>query len=231
MSLDEYMNSQQTENISKYWKEIQEEEDEANREYSKVIKVGSEGFETIFGSNEIEIRPQGSAELTFGVNSSKTNNPSIPERQRRITTFNFDQKIQLNVVGNIGTRMKLNVNYNTESTFDFENQMKLQYTGDEDQIIQGIELGNVSLPLTGSLIQGSSSLFGAKISTKWGHLRNTTVFSQQKGERKEITVQGGAQTQNFDITADSYEANRHYFLSGMVPREYDRALSSLACSK
>lgn len=227
MTLEEYMNSQQTENISKYWKEIQEEEDEANREYSKVIKIGSEGFESIFGSNEIEIRPQGSAELTFGVNSSKTNNPRIPERQRRITTFNFDQKIQLNVVGNIGTRMKLNVNYNTESTFDFENQMKLQYTGDEDQIIQGIELGNVSLPLTGSLIQGSSSLFGAKISTKWGHLRNTTVFSQQKGERKEITVQGGAQTQNFDITADSYEANRHYFLSSWFREEYDKALASL----
>jgi hypothetical protein len=150
MTLEEYMESQQSENISSYWKEIQEEEDEANREYSKVIKIGSEGFENIFGSNEIEIRPQGSAELTFGVNSSKTDNPRIPERQRRITTFNFDQKIQLNVVGNIGTRMKLNVNYNTESTFDFENQMKLQYTGDEDQIIQGIELGNVSLPLSGS---------------------------------------------------------------------------------
>lgn len=227
MSLDEYMNTQSTDNISEYWREIQEEEDEANREYSKIIKVGSEGFESIFGSNEIEIRPQGSAELTFGINSSKTNNPRIPERQRRITTFNFDQKIQLNVVGNIGTRMKLNVNYNTESTFDFENQMKLQYTGDEDQIIQGIELGNVSLPLTGSLIQGSSSLFGAKISTKWGHLRNTTVFSQQRGERKDITIQGGAQTTNFDIAADAYEANRHYFLSSWFREQYDQSLQSL----
>ncbi|MFM7727848.1 MAG: cell surface protein SprA, partial [Flavobacteriales bacterium] len=227
MTLEEYMNSQQTENVSSYWKEIQQEEDEANREYSKTIKIGSEGFENIFGSNEIEIRPQGSAELTFGVNSSKTDNPRIPERQRRITTFNFDQKIQLNVVGNIGTRMKLNVNYNTESTFDFENQMKLQYTGDEDQILQGIEMGNVSLPLSGSLIQGSSSLFGAKISTKWGHLRNTTVASQQRGERKEITIQGGAQSTNFDITADNYEANRHYFLSSWFRNEYDRAMASL----
>ena len=227
MTLEEYMESQETENVSSYWKEIQEEEDEANREYSKVIKVGSEGFENIFGSNEIEIRPQGSAELTFGVNSSKTDNPRIPERQRRITTFNFDQKIQLNVVGNIGTRMKLNVNYNTESTFDFENQMKLQYTGDEDQIIQGIELGNVSLPLSGSLIQGSSSLFGAKVSTKWGRLRNTTVVSQQRGERKEITIQGGAQSTNYDITADNYEANRHYFLSSWFREEYDRAMASL----
>jgi len=227
MSLEEYMDYKMNANVSEYWREIQKEEDEASKEFSRIIKVGGEGFKNIFGSDEIEIRPQGSAELTFGINSSKTNNPRIPERQRRITTFNFDQRIQLNVVGNIGTRLKLNVNYNTESTFDFENQMKLEYTGDEDQIIQKIELGNVSMPIQGSLIQGSSSLFGAKFATKWGRLRNTTVFSQQKGERKEITVQGGAQTQKFDITADNYEANRHYFLSGWFRGEYDRAMGSL----
>lgn len=227
MTLDEYMDRGMTGNISEYWKEIQKEEDEASRDFNKIIKVGGDAFEGIFGSNEIEIRPQGSAELTFGVNISKTDNPRIPIRQRRLTTFDFDQKIQLNVVGNIGTRMKLGVNYNTESTFDFENQMKLEYTGDEDQIIQKIELGNVSLPLTGQLIQGSSSLFGAKVATKWGHLRNTTVFSQQKGERKEINIQGGAQTQNFDIPVDNYESNRHFFLSGWFRGKYDQAMASL----
>jgi hypothetical protein len=118
---------------------------------------------------------------------SKVDNPRIPERQRKVTTFNFDQKIQLNVTGNIGTRMKLNVNYNTESQFDFENQMKLQYTGDEDQIVKKIELGTVQMPLSGSLIQGSSSLFGAKIETQWGKLKNTTVLSQQKGERNVLS--------------------------------------------
>ncbi|MFM7105630.1 MAG: hypothetical protein ACKOW8_08910, partial [Flavobacteriales bacterium] len=45
MTLEEYMNTQSTKNISEYWREIQEEEDEASREYSKIIKVGSETFE------------------------------------------------------------------------------------------------------------------------------------------------------------------------------------------
>ena len=227
MTLDEFLDFQLNSNVTEYWKEIKEEEDAAKREFAPIIKVGGEGFENIFGSNEIEIRPQGSAELTFGMNISKTDNPRIPENQRRISTFNFDQKIQLNVVGNIGTKMKLNVNYNTESTFEFENQMKLEYTGDEDQIVRKIELGNVSLPLKGSLIQGSSSLFGAKVETQWGRLKNTTVFSQQKGERKEVTVQGGAQTQAFEITGDNYEANRHYFLSSWFRAQYDQALASL----
>lgn len=227
MTLDEFLDFNLENNLNEYWNEIKEDEAAASREFAPIIKVGGEGFENIFGSNEIEIRPQGSAELTFGVNTSKTDNPRIPERQRRITTFNFDQKIQLNVIGNIGTKMKINVNYNTESTFDFENQMKLAYTGDEDQIIRKIELGNVNLPLQGSLIQGSASLFGAKIETQWGRMKNTTVFSQQKGERREITVQGGAQTQNFEITGDNYEANRHFFLSGWFRDQYDRSLASL----
>jgi len=227
MTLEEYLNNDMDDNIYEYWNEIQEEEDAAERDFAPTIKIESEGFKKIFGGDQIEIRPQGSAEITFGLNISKTDNPRIPEKQRRITTFDFDQKIQLNVVGKIGTAMELNVNYNTESTFDFENQMKLQYTGDEDQIIQKIELGNVQLPLKGTLIQGSQSLFGAKLETRWGRLRNTTVFSQQKGERKEIDVQGGAQTQKFEITADNYEANRHYFLSGWFRDQYDNALTSL----
>lgn len=227
MTLEEYLDFNLANNISEFWIQQQQTDAEKAKEFAPFIKVGGQGFENIFGSNEIEIRPQGSAELTFGVNISKTENPRIPERQRRVTTFDFDQKIQLNVVGNIGTKLKLNVNYNTESTFEFENQMKLEYTGDEDQIIKKIELGNVSLPLKGSLIQGSSGLFGGKIETQWGRLRNTTVFSQQKSERKNITVQGGAQTQQFEISGDNYEANRHYFLSGYFRDTYDQALSSL----
>ena len=133
----------------------------------------------------------------------------------------------MNVIGNIGTKMKLKVNYNTESTFEFENNMKVEYTGDEDQIMRKIELGTVALPLTGTLMPGSLGLFGAKVETQWGKLKNTTILTQQKGERKEITVQGGAQTTRFDIAADNYEANRHYFLSGYFRDNYDNALASL----
>ncbi|MEY3399117.1 MAG: cell surface protein SprA, partial [Bacteroidota bacterium] len=223
MTLDEYLEYNMSDNVSEYWQHIQEEESEASREYKLVIPIGDKDS----GFGNIEIKPQGSAELTFGVNISNTENPRIPERQRRITTFNFDQKIQLNVQGKIGNFINLNVNYNTESTFDFENQMKLEYSGNEDQIIRKVELGNVSMPLKGTLIQGSSSLFGAKIETQWGKLKNTTVMSQQKGERNEINVQGGAQTQNFVITGDNYEQNRHYFLSNWFRDQYDAALASL----
>jgi len=109
-----------------------------------------------------------------------TENLPIPERMRKVPTFDFNQKIQMNVMGKIGTRMEMRVNYNTEATFDYENKMNLGYTGDEDQIIKKIEAGNVSLPLNGSLITGGSNLFGVKAEMQFGKLNVTTIFSQNK---------------------------------------------------
>jgi cell surface protein SprA len=227
LTLDEYLNFDMEGNLTEYWNELQVEDDEAERAFAPKLTVDSKLFETIFGSNEIEIKPQGSAELTFGVNISNTENPRIPERQRRITTFDFDQRIQLNIGGKIGDKIDLGTNYNTEALFDFENQMNIGFQGEEDDILKNFEAGHISMPLPGTLITGSQSLFGVKLETQWGRLYNTTVFSQQKGERKEIEVEGGAQTQEFDIRADDYEANRHYFLSQYFLDAYDEAMRSL----
>ncbi|MGB0422757.1 MAG: cell surface protein SprA, partial [Flavobacteriales bacterium] len=226
-TLDEYLELNKDQNISEYWNKLQDDEDAEDKAFEPKLTVKGEFFDRVFGGNEILIKPQGSAELTFGINVSKTDNPRIPLRQRTITTFDFRQRIQLNVTASIGTKMQINSQYNTEATFDFENQFKVEYTGEEDEIIKKIEAGNVSLPLRGTLISGSTSLFGLKMETQFGKLRNTTVFSQQKGERKEISVEGGAQTQTFDLRADNYEANKHYFLSNWFRDQYDRALESL----
>jgi cell surface protein SprA len=233
MTSDEFLDYSLDDIIKSNWQDFvqssntEDQQDNNPNPFRPTLDIESKLFNDIFGSNKIEIRPQGSAELTFGVNYSKTENPRISVRQQRNTVFDFDQKIQLNLIGNIGDKMKLQFDYNTESSFDFENQMKLEYTGKEDEIIQKIEAGNVTLPLSGSLISGSQSLFGIKAQTKWGKLTSTTILSQEKGERKEINVEGGAQTQDFEITGDDYEANRHYFLSNYFRDQYDDAMSDL----
>jgi cell surface protein SprA len=234
MSNDEFMDYSFEDILQQNWHEMVTEQNESeqdeNSEFKTIapsLKVESEIFDRIFGGNTIDIRPQGSAELSFGINRSKTENPRIPERQRSITTFDFDQQIQLNLLGSIGDKMKLNFNYNTEASFDFENKIKLQFEGKEDEIIQNIEAGDVSLPLSGSLITGSQTLFGIKTKLRFGKLNVTSVFSQERGQRKEINVSGGAQTQNFSIGIDDYEANRHYFVNHYFKEKYDQALKSL----
>ncbi len=191
------------------------------------IQVGGETFDKIFGSNVINIIPQGSAELIFGINISRTENPTLSEKLRTIPTFDFKEKIQMNVTGTIGDKMELGVNYNTDAMFEFENRTKLQYSGKEDEILKKIEAGDVTLPLTGTLITGSYSLFGLKTEMQFGKLTVTTVLSQQKGESSVIQVEGGAQQTEFDIFVDDYEANRHFFLSQFFRDIYDDALKNL----
>ncbi len=191
------------------------------------IEVGGETFDKIFGSNVINIVPQGSAELIFGLNISHTENPTLSERLRTIPTFDFQEKIQMNVTGTIGDKMQLGINYNTEAMFEFENRTKLEYSGKEDEIIKKIEAGDVTLPLNGTLITGSYSLFGLKSELQFGKLTMTTVFSQQKGESSVVEVKGGSQLTDYVITADDYEANRHFFLSQHFKDNFDGALENL----
>ena len=191
------------------------------------IEIGGETFDKIFGSNVINIIPQGSAELIFGINISRTENPTLSEKLRTIPTFDFKEKIQMNVTGTIGDKIQLGVNYNTDAMFEFENRTKLQYAGKEDEILKKVEAGDVTLPLTGTLITGSYSLFGLKTEMQFGKMTVTTVLSQQKGESSVINVEGGAQRTQFEMFADEYESNRHFFLSQYFRDNYDESLKNL----
>lgn len=190
------------------------------------VKINSRVFEKMFGGTTIDIQPRGEAELTFLGRVNKNENPLFNERQRSQSNFDFNQRIQMDVVGNIGTKMKVKMNYNTEAQFDFENQVKLDYTGGADDIIKKIEAGNVSLPLNGSLIRGTQALFGVKTQLQFGKLDVSAVFSQQRSQSRELQINNGAQQNDFSISGSEYEANKHYFLAKYFRDNYNRALSN-----
>ncbi|MFT6815546.1 MAG: cell surface protein SprA [Sphingobacteriales bacterium] len=227
MSFEQYADYEAEQAKRDYWKERSNADRLLSGGSGPQLPIKSDAFDRIFGGSSVNIRPQGFAELTFGVQTRVNNNPALNERSRKITNFDFDQSIQMNVVGNIGDKLKLITNYNTEASFDFENQVKIEYTGYEDEIIKKIEAGNVSLPLSGTLIQGSQSLFGVKTELQFGKLRVTAVATQEKSDRKEITIKGGAQTQDFEIAGDQYDVNRHYFLSHYFRDNYEQSLQNL----
>ena len=233
MSFEEFQDYNADQAVRDYWREKAATQSESQRKpLIPKLNIKSKLFETIFCGSTVEIRPQGSAELIFGVNVSKIDNPALPENQKTNTTFNFDQSIQLNVTGKIGDAMTLGVNYNTDATFDFENEMKLKWEAcDDDGILRSIEAGNVSLPLTGSLITGSQNLFGVKTKLQFGRLTVTGIFSQQKSESNSVETEGGAQITQFEVKADEYEVNRHFFLSQFFRDGYDTWLEDLPLVK
>ncbi|MBA2613886.1 MAG: cell surface protein SprA [Bacteroidetes bacterium] len=230
MSMKEYQDYQFKKSMRDYWRSRVAADDLNEKPRKGMIpklQVNSELFDRIFGGNTVDIKPTGTAELIFGLNRNKNFNPAIPQKQQKITNFDFNMRIQLNLIGKIGDKLKVTTNYNTEASFDWENQVKLDYTGYEDEIIKKIEAGNVTLPLNSTLISGSQTLFGVKTQLQFGKLTATTVFSQQRGKKQEVTVQGGAQTQNFQINGDNYEQNKHYFLGHYFRDNYDGWMSSL----
>ena len=100
-----------------------------------------------------------------------------------------------------------------ESTFDFQNLVKLEYTPDEDDIVRKIEVGNVSMPLNSSLIQGAQSLFGVKTELQFGKTTVTAIFSEQKSQSRSVVAQGGGTLEEFSLFIRDYDENRHFFLS------------------
>lgn len=228
LMFEDFWAEQNKQSEKDYWQKKQKENSSSGGDNGLLddVRVPGDAFENIFGSNKIEIKPQGSAELIFGVTSTKTENPTIRVQSQRVTAFDFDEKIQLNVTGKIGDKLQLGTSYNTEASFDFENQMKLQYEGKEDEIVKNIELGNVAMPLNSSLIQGSQSLFGIKSELQFGKLRVQSVVSQQKSETKTIELSGGVQTKEVYIAADDYEDNRHFFLAEYFVDNYNQSLSN-----
>lgn len=192
------------------------------------VNFATSALDRVFGPGGVQLRTQGSVQISTGVKTTKTDNPALSLPARRKTYLDFDQQIQANVQASVGTRLKFNMSYNTNSTFEFDNKnLKLSYEGEEDDIVKSIEAGNVSMTTGSSLIRGSSALFGIKSKLQFGRLTATALVSQQNSESKSVSTSGGVQTTPFTINADEYDANRHFFLSHWFRDNYDLFASKL----
>ncbi|MDF7821943.1 cell surface protein SprA [Runella sp. MFBS21] len=224
------------------------------------------GFDRVFGSNIVDFKPNGFVLLDFGVINQKNQDPNIPIRQRNQTNFLFNEQININFNGKIGDKLGMLTNFDTKSSFNFENQLKLDYrpgkanlpttpnvpgmgqTGvnglgqnstfgqgfgpqsyipENESIIQGVQAGNVNWQLPSQLIPGVQNLFGAKVDLRFGRLTATVVASQQRSRQQCITLRGGVQNRAFEIRADAYDENRHFFLGYFFRNNYERWLGNL----
>lgn len=185
-------------------------------------------LDRIFGPGGLSLRTRGSVQLKMGIRSNKTDNPALAVNSRRKTFFDFDQKIQATVNATLGERLRFDMTYNTDATFDFDSKnLKLAYEGNEDDILQSIEAGNVSMTTGSSLIRGASSLFGIKTKLQFGKLTATALVSQQNSESRSVNTRGGVQSTEFSIPINEYDQNRHFFLSQWFRENYDKFAANL----
>lgn len=190
--------------------------------------VATSAIDKIFGPGGVALKARGSVHVNMGVKSDYNNNPALGLGSRRHTYLDFDQKIQADITASVGDRLRFGMGYNTDATFDFDSKkINLKYEGTEDDIVKNIEAGNVSMTTGSSLIRGSSALFGIKSTLQFGRLTATALVSQQNSESRSLSTSRGAQTTKFTIRADSYDANRHFFLAQYFEQHYDEFASRL----
>ncbi|WP_315821095.1 cell surface protein SprA [Paraflavitalea speifideaquila] len=228
LTFDEFMQLQSRKMEAEYFKKRSNILSSLNKKLLKPkMSVTDNLFNRIFGNGKVEIRPQGEVNIIAGYQGQNIKNPALPERARKNGGFDFDMNANLSVIGNIGDKLKLPINYNTLANFDFDNQLKLDYTGTDDEIIKRIEAGNIAFSSKGSLIPGAQQLFGIKTQLQFGKLFVTGVLANQRSQRQSMGLQGGSSNMSFEFKANDYEENRHFLMAQYFRNNFNKAMSNL----
>lgn len=232
MSFEEFKALQDRKMLKGYWQDkarsIDGESTVSSRGIVPKIFI-SPILDRIFGGSYVELIPRGFVMLDFGGSFQRIYNPQLPIRQQRNGGFEFDQQINMSVVGKVGEKLAVSATFDNNNSFDFQNNMKIEYTGFKEDILKKLEIGNVSLPLNNTLIQGSQNLFGIKAQMQFGKLFVTSIASTQRGKVESINIPGGSngQGREFQFIASEYDESRHFFLGHYFRDNYERwALNS-----
>lgn len=187
---------------------------------------GSENstFSNIFGNNNVDLRINGQANVDFAFSQQVRSDGGLNTRPQFDPTLKQD--LRLGVTGTIGDKMRIDINWDTAREFDYENQLKLEYTGYEDEIIKRIIAGNVTLDNRSSLISGARNQFGIRTDMQIGGVNLSIVASQQKSNGAQKTIKGGASEVDFTVKPYEYEDNRHFFLGYYFRNHWETALAN-----
>ncbi|MEO7984773.1 MAG: cell surface protein SprA, partial [Bacteroidota bacterium] len=232
-SMDEFVRLQGRKDEEDYFKKRAAMLTNMNRRIFKPkFRVSDDLFNRIMGVGpdgkvKIDIKPSGYVDFLAGYQGQHIKNPTLPERAQKNGGFDFDMNSQLQVDANIGDKLKLPINYNTLANFNFENQLKLDYQGKEDEIIKIFQAGNTNFASKGTLIPGAQSLFGLKTQLQFGKLFITTVLANQQSQRQTLGLSGGTASQNFIIRADEYDENRHFLMAQYFRNNFNKAMKNL----
>ena len=188
-------------------------------------------FDRIFGLTgnnlKVDIRPSGEVNILAGYQGQNIKNPTLPERARRNGGFDFDMNANLNLNASIGDKLRFPINYNTLTNLGFDNQLKLDYKGMDDEIIKSIEAGNISFQSRGTLLPSTQNLFGVKTQLQFGKVFVTGAIANQRSARQTVSLQGGAAAQSFQKRLDDYEENRHFLLGTYFRTNFNKTMRNL----
>ncbi len=194
------------------------------------FRIKNKTFTRIFGSDRIGLRVTGNISFDLSGRAEERSGSAVSALESQ-NTFSprFKQTQQFTIEGKIGDKVTVSVDQNSEATTDIENTLKLRYKGDEDEIIQSIEAGNISLslPSTKYVMFGGSNkgLFGLKAAAKIGNLNITGIASLEKGQQQELEISGSATESKSTIKDIDFIKNRYFFIDSLYRDQFPKGYS------
>jgi len=185
---------------------------------SIVSKFIGEGGPSLKITGNRKISFSGKSQWKEGIATTATYKPS------KWPSLNMEQRYSFKINGNIGSKISVDVDQNSESKTDLENRIHLKYVGEEDEILQSIEAGNTSLGVGSSLVGYSQTvrgLFGFKATARVGKLGLTMITSQEKASTEKTEFKAGAESAKITIRDYNYEERRFYYLGRSRYLGYD----------
>jgi cell surface protein SprA len=225
---EEYMKITEQQSDDNYFRQRADMLSDLNRRLEQPkLNINNSLFNRLFGNGKIDIRPQGNVDILAGYQGQNVQNPVLPEAARKTGGLDFNMDANVNVLGNIGNKLKLPISYNTQASFDWMNQLKLEYTGGSDDIVKKIEVGNTSFSTKSVFMANEQSLFGIKAQLQFGKLFVTGVIASQRSQSQSSTLQGGASLTTYQFKADDYDENRNFLLAQFFRNNFNKAMSNL----
>ena len=126
----------------------------------------------------------------------------------------MEQQLQVQMNGTIGEKIHVDVDHDSQRQLQPESRIKLAYEGWPDEIVQSVEMGDVSLAITGPEFVSYSipheGLFGAKMLAQAGPVDFTTIASKEASSTESAEFVGQA-TMVADTILDIYPADNYFF--------------------
>ncbi|MCK5785241.1 MAG: hypothetical protein KAH54_01640 [Candidatus Sabulitectum sp.] len=126
----------------------------------------------------------------------------------------MEQELRIRLDGTIGEKIHVAVDHDSQRQIGSDYSVSLSYDGDDDEIIQSIELGDVNLSITGPEFISYSiphqGLFGAKLIAQAGPFDITAIASKEGSSTESSDFVGQASLVN-DSILDIRPANNYFF--------------------
>ncbi len=158
-----------------------------------------------------ELKVDGSQRIEFGGRETfELDRKYQPgEKPSYFPELEMKQNLLVNLQGTVGEKIHVFVDHNSEAESQSKNKIKLQYKGDEDEIVQEIEAGDTQLSLPGTRLIGGPTthrgLFGIRTLARVGPLDVTAIASKEQAETEERSFVGETTLDTLMVWDTEYE--------------------------